>query len=385
MAGHREYGTGGLVERSPGRWLVTVELSPDPVTGMRRRRRFTVTGSRGEALRALRSASATRDQGVDLNPSRVLIRDYLERWLNEHARLRVKASTLLRYRQLAARLTPFIGGVTLRDLRPAHVQRAYGALLDEGLAARTVLHHHRMLKQALQQAVRWGLIATNPADAATAPRAERREMRTLSAEEVALVEDAASDEDFRRLVHVAVTTGLRLGELLGLQWGDIDFEHGRIQVQRSAFYRERSTTLGSVKTGRSRRAIAISQGTLATLRQHRAAQAARRLELGPAYQDLDMVFAAPDGSICPPYRVSNRFAVITAELGLRGVRFHDLRHTMATLALSAGVHVKVVSERLGHSTTQITLDTYSHVLPDLQEEAAAVLDAVLQRRTEPAS
>lgn len=253
------------------------------------------------------------------------------------------------------------------------------------LAGRTVLHHHRLLKQTLKQAVRWGLLAGNPADAVTPPRAERREMRTLSAEDVARVEAAATDDEFRRLIHVAVTTGLRLGEVLGLQWKDIDFDGGRMLIQRTASYQDRETTLGPLKTGRSHRPVALSEGTLAVLREHRASQRAHRLEIGPAYRDADLVFPAADGSVQPPYRISGRFRDLVARVGLEGVRFHDLRHTMATLALGAGVHVKIVSERLGHSTTQITLDTYSHVAPDLQREAAEVLDGALRRRHDPAS
>ena len=385
MAERRAYGSGRIVERSPGYWQVTVELGRDPVTRRRRRRRFAVRGSRRAAQRALTEAMAARDRGIDLNPSGVLLGDYLDRWLEEHARLRVKGSTFARYRQLARRIKPFLGDFALRDLRPPHIQRAYAALLGEGLTARTVLHHHRLLKQALNQAVRWGLLASNPADAVTPPRVERREMRTLTAEDVALVEGAATDDEFRRLIRVAVTTGLRLGELLGLQWKDIDFEGGRMLIQRTASYQDRETTLGPVKTGRSHRPVALSEGTLAVLREHRASQRAHRLELGPAYRDFDLVFPAADGSVQPPYRISGRFKDLVARVSLEGVRFHDLRHTMATLALGAGVHVKVISERLGHSTTQITLDTYSHVSPDLQREAAEVLDGALRLRRDPAS
>ena len=385
MAAKGRHGEGRVIERSPGRWQVTVELGRDPVTRRRRRRRFTVQGSIGDAQRALTNALATRDRGIDLDPSRVLLAEYFDRWLDEHARLTVRPSTLVRYRQLTKRLKPLLGNLALRDLRPAHIQRAYAGLLDDGLAARTVLHHHRVLKQSLKQAVRWGLLASNPSDAATPPRVERREMRTLSAEEVALVEAAATDDEFRRMIHVAVTTGLRLGELLGLQWRDIDFESGRMLIQRTASYQDRETTLGPPKTAKSRRPVALSQGTLVVLREHRVSQSAHRLAIGPAYRDSDLVFPAPDGSVQPPYRISGRFKDLVARVGLEGVRFHDLRHTMATLALGAGVHVKVVSERLGHSTTQITLDTYSHVSPDLQREAAEVLDGALRVPREPAS
>ena len=382
MAARRSYGKGRIVKWRTGGWQVTVELGRDPVTGKRRRRRVVVRGSRRDAQRVLTDAMATRDRGIDLNPSGVLLGDYFDRWLDEHARLRVKASTLKRYRQLATRLKPFLGDLALRDLRPPHIQRAYAALLGEGLAAQTVLHHHTLLKQTLKQAVQWGLLASNPAGDVTPPRVERRETRTLSAEEVALVEGAATDDEFRRLIRVAVTTGLRLGELMGLKWKDIDFDGSRLLVQRTASYQDRQTTLGPPKTEKIRRPVALSQGTLAVLREHRSSQRAHRLKVGPAYRDSDFVFPAADGSVQPPYRISGRFKDLVARVGIEGVRFHDLRHTMATLALGAGVHVKIVSERLGHSTTQTTLETYSHVSPDLQREAAEALDCALRPNQE---
>lgn len=148
-------------------------------------------------------------------------------------------------------------------------------------------------------------------------------------------------------------------------------------MQRTVVHRERKTSLGSPKTPRSRRSVALSRGTIDTLREQQAAQAARRSQERSAEPHDRLVFPAEDGSLQPPYRVSNRFTSLVRRTGLDSVRFHDLRHTMATLALAAGVHIKVVSERLGHSSTQITLDTYSHVLPDLQQEAAEALDAAL--------
>ena len=319
----------------------------------------------------------TQFWGVDFDQSELGVGEYLDRWLDDHARLKVKPSTLLRYRQLAGRLKPLIGEVSLQDLCPAHIQSSYATLLSSGLAAQTVVHHHRMLRQALDHAMRWGLLAANPTDAVSTPLVERREMRTLSARDVALLEEAAGDTEFRRLIHVAVTTGLRLGELLGLQWNDIDFDRARLRVQRTVVHRERKTSLGSPKTPHSIRAVALSRRTIATLREQQDMQAVRRARQGRADADARIVFPAEDGSLQPPYRVSNRFTSLVRRVGLTGVRFHDLRHTMATLALAAGVHIKVVSERLGHSNTQITLDTYSHVLPDLQREAAEALDAAL--------
>jgi integrase len=342
---------------------------------------LAVRGSKRDAQRALRKALTERDHGITIDPSKLTVAEHLERWLDDHASLRVEPATLLRYRQIATRLTPLIGSIRLADLQAAHIQSAYRRLLDDGLADRTVLHHHRVLKQALKHAVLWKLLAANPADAVTPPRPERREMRSLSAEEVTRLEAAAGDDDYRRLITVSVSTGLRLGELLGLKWSDVDFDAGRVRVQRTLTYLSRVLALASLKTSHSRRVVALSAHTVTTLREHRAAQLERRLALGEVYAEQGLVFPAENGALLPPYRVSNRFTNLCRREGLQGVRWHDLRHTMATLALGAGVNVKIVSERLGHSTTQITLDTYSHVLPDMQEAAAEALDVALRRPT----
>lgn len=315
-AGRRDYGSGGIEDRGGGSWRIQVALRPDPITGRRRKRRFTIEGSKRDAQRALREALAQRDRGATLAPGRLTVGDHLDRWLRDHAALRVKASTLLRYRQIVARLQPLIGGVRLANLDAPQIQAAYRALLDEGLAERTVLHHHRLLKQALTQAVRWGLLASNPADVATAPRPSSREMRALTPAEVRLLEDATPDEEFRRILGVAVSTGLRLGELLGLRWTDLDAPSRRIMVRQAVSYRERRTYLTGLKTNRSRRSVAVSAHTLALLREQRATLARRRLELGPGYLDHDLVFPAPDGALMPPYRVSGAFYRLANRVGL---------------------------------------------------------------------
>ena len=370
--------SGHIERRGKESWRVVVELGRDPVTGRRRTRKLTVRGRKRDAERALTEALRLRDQGIDVAPSRITVAEYLERWLTDYAEASVAPSTLVRYRLLCRRLGEYLGGVRLQAIRPTHIQAAYSQLRERGLAPRTILHHHRVLKEALRHAVGWQLLERNPADAVTAPRAERVEMRSLDADEVGRLLDGCRDDDMRRLVFTAVSTGLRLGELLGLRWSDVDLEARVATVRRTAQYLgQEGVQLRSPKTSRSRRTVSLSSATVSVLREHRAAQNERRLRLGPAYADRDGVFSAPDGRLVAPHSISGRFRRIVRRIGLAGLRFHDLRHTSATLALQAGIPAKVVSDRLGHASVAFTLDTYAHVLPDQRREAADLMDTVL--------
>ena len=372
---------GTIRKRARETWEVRFELGRDPGTGRRRFRYRTVRGTKKDAERALTQALHRRDTGTDIAPARVTVAEYLQRWLRDYAAANVAPSTLRRYQQIVGRLLPLLGSLRLQHLRPTHIQEAYAALLQDGLAARTVLHHHRVLREALQHAVRWQLAASNPADAVSPPRPAEREMRALTPDEVHRLLAADGDPGLRAIIHVAVTTGLRLCELLGLRWSDLDLDGGTASISRAAQYLSGTgITFRQPKSARSRRNIALSAETVRTLREHRRRQLERRLATGPAYVDQDLVFSTADGSVRPPYQVQAAFRTLVQRVGLGPVRFHDLRHTAATLMLRAGVPIKIVSTRLGHATAALTLDTYSHVTPDMQREAAAAVDAVLESR-----
>ncbi|HJN91993.1 MAG TPA: tyrosine-type recombinase/integrase [Dehalococcoidia bacterium] len=371
--------TGTIRKRGQRSWGVRFDIGRDPATGKRRFRYLSVKGTKADARRALTEVLHEHDTGTDVARSRITVSEFLNRWLSDHAAMNAAPSTLTRYRQIVERLAPLVGALQLQELRPPHIQDAYARLLEDGLAPRTVLHHHRVLREALQQALRWQILTRNPADAVTPPRPKDREMRALRPEEVRLLLDACPDPDLQAVIHTAVTTGLRLGELLGLRWQDLDLDAATATITRAAQYLPQTgVTVRPPKTARGRRTIALSDETLQTLHAHRARQLAHRLALGPAHQDEDLVFPAANGALQPPYRVSQRFHRLVASTALGPVRFHDLRHTAATLALRAGVPIKIVSTRLGHSTSSLTLDTYSHVTVDMQRDAAAAIDEVLR-------
>jgi integrase len=372
--------SGTIRKRAKDSWELRFDVGRDPTTGRRKFRYQTVRGSRKQAEQALTQALHRRDTGMDVVPSRITVAEYLDRWLRDYAEVNVAPSTLQRYRQVAGRLQTHLGHLRLQALRPAHIQETYARLLKDGLAPRTVLHHHRMLRQALKHAVQWRLLTHNPADAVTAPRAERAEMRALDADGVHKLLDACRDEQMRTIVSLAVMTGMREGELLGLRWSDCDLDGATIHVVRTAQYLSSTGVMfRTPKTAGSKRSIALSAETVSLLREHRTKQLEARLALGPSYRNADLVFATAEGDVIPPYRISNAFQTVVKHAGIGPLRFHDLRHTAASLLLKAGVHPKIVSERLGHATVAITLDVYSHVTPDLQRQAAAAVDVILAR------
>ena len=370
---------GTIRKRGKDSWKVRFDIGCGPDTGGRQFRYKTIKGTKKQAERTLTEEMRRRDTGIGVNPAKVTVSAYFDRWLRDYARSNVAPSTFHRYEQIAARLNEHLGSLRLQDLRPAHIQDAYGRLTADGLAARAVLHHHRVLRQALSHVVQWQRLAVNPADAVTPPRAERTEMRALSPDEVNRLLAGCENEQLRTVVFVAVSTGMRLGELLGLKWGDLDLSGGNAYLVRSAQYlSETGVTFRPMKTARSQRSIAVSAETIRVLREHRGRQLEARLAAGSDYEDGDLVFADVDGKPLPPYRISDQFRrKVVKPLGLYPLRFHDLRHTAATLMFRAGIHPKVVSERLGHSSIAITLDTYSHVIPSMQRDAADAVDALL--------
>lgn len=362
-------------------WEVAIDLGLDPVTGERRRRYFTVKGTKQEAEDAEASAIHERNTGLEIQPGRLTVAQYLQQWLRDYAAHNVAASTLEGYRTIVLkRLTPALGALKLRDLRPSHIQASYAAWLAEGkLTARTVASYHRVLHEALKHAVLWQLLSRNPADAVVPPRGEEREMRALTPQETATLLEAARPTRFSAAIYIVVTTAMRQGELLALRWQDVDLETGVLRVVRSARrFAGQGVQYKAPKSRRGSRTIRLSAEAVQVLRDHRRAQAEERLKLGPAYRDHGLVFASPTGEPQDARNLARAFARIVKGAGLGELRFHDLRHTAATLMLKGGVNVKVVSERLGHARVSFTLDVYSHVLPDMQQEAAEVLERLIR-------
>lgn len=373
---------GHLEPRGKNRWKIVLELGRD-ANGHRQRRVATSSGGKREAEKELTRLLRELDTGLLVDSARLRTGEYLDKWL-EYARASVAPRTAERYDTIARRhLTPALGHHRLDALKPMHIAAYYTEALangrldgNGGLSAQTVVHHHRVLHEALRQAVRWQLLASNPADGVDPPKPAKHEMRVLDEDQTRELIKSARDTELFVPILLAATTGMRAGELLGLHWRDVDLEHGKLAVTQSLQATRNGLEFRQPKTAKGRRSIPLIAAAVEALRHHRKMQLEQRMAHPDRYHDNDLVFARENGEPWSPRTFSSSWSRQRDRMGY-DIRFHDLRHTHATLLLRQGTHAKVVSERLGHSTVGITLDTYSHVLPDMQEEATARLEAVL--------
>lgn len=316
-------------------------------------------------------------------PDRMTVADLLERWLSDVMPDRVRPVTLESYRRYATgHIIPRLGAVKVQALRPLHVQQAFRALKQDGAGPRTIQLVHTILRAALRQAVLWEIITRNPADAVSSPRPASREMQTLSAEQVLQFLASAREDRLFPLYLLAAASGMRRGELLALRWQDIDWTRGAVQVRRTLEWVNGGPVFVEPKTLRGRRSVPLPRSVATLLRQHRASQNQERLAAGPLWQRNDLVFSRADGSPIPPHSVSHQFAHDLKQAGLPAIRFHDLRHTHATLLLEEGLHAKVVSAQLGHSSI-VSMDVYAHVTPGLNARVAEHLDRILGGAVQP--
>jgi integrase len=330
---------------------------------------------------------------ASVKPTKQTVGEYLEEWLRDYVTTNTAPTTADGYSDIVrAHLIPELGRFPLNALQPSHIQAYYARMLVSGrrdgkggLSAQTIKHHHRVLYEALKHAVKHDMLIRNVAEAVDPPRPEGKEMTKLEPENVRTLLDAARETPFYTLLYTAIYTGLRRSELLGLRWRDIDLDVTALSVVQTLHHvPKKGYIFKEPKTKRSRRLVDLSPSLALLLREHRANQELERRLLGRLLMPDDLVFCCSDGSPLPPNSVTKAFHRLVKSMGVSGIRLHDLRHTHATLMLRQGVHPKVVSERLGHSSVAITLDTYSHVLPGIQAAAARRFDEGLQRYAEKA-
>ncbi len=375
---------GQIVPRGARLWLVRIFLGRDPSTGTRKYHNKTIRGTKKDAQQYLTAALRERDLGAFAKPSSEPLGAFLDRWLATAAKPKLKARTYRDYETLLNRyVRPSLKGRPLVKVTPLDVQAVYREILEKGLSARTVRYTHAVLRSALQQAVKWRLLAFNPADAVELPRQARKEIKVLSAEQTREFLRAASEDRVGALFALAVTTGLRPSEYLALKWTDLDMKAGTIAVTRSLeWLRGGGWQFAETKRSRSRRTVKLQTHVLQALEKHKAAQDLTRTEANERWTDNGLMFTTRTGGPLDERNVAQqdfRRVLSAARLPI-DFRLYDLRHTAATLALSAGVPPKVVSEMLGHASAAFTLDVYSHVLPHMQDSAAAKVEALLKSR-----
>ena len=361
-------GRGSIRQRSKVRknsWTVQVYLGVDPATGKKRYRSEAVVGTRAQAQRRLTELLRELDTGGVPGPSGLTVGEYLAGWLRDISAPAVRPRTLEGYQDhVRAYISPRIGRVPLARLTPNQVQSMESELVRSGgrggrsLSPRTVCQTHRVLHKALEDAVRMGLVSRNVCRLVDPPRFPRHEVRTLAWGEVIRLLEQVDNPLLRTLFLLAVHTGLRRSELCGLEWGDVDLERGVLSVRRGLVVQASGPRLREPKSGRGRVVVLTEESAeaLAGLRDRRSGNG-------------DFVFCRRDGTPLKPDWVTYAFRRAARRAGFLGLRLHDLRHTHASLMLSEGVHLKVVSERLGHSSVAVTGDIYSHVQPSVQREA----------------
>jgi len=375
----------GSVIRRGNRWSVVLDLGKEPKTDedgnvvvdangeivyRRVRRWHSGFTRRKNAERARIELLSALQNGSYIEPSKATIAEFVSEWL-EAKRSTVEPSTWESYRYaLVGHVVPAVGIRKLQDLAPAELNALYGTVSQQ-LAAKTVRNLHGVVHKMLADAVRWGVVARNVADLSDPPKAERSEMRTWTASDVRRFLDATAEDRLAALWVTLATTGARRSEVLGVRWRHVDLEAQRLAIVDTVVKQNHRPVLRhGTKTAGSRRTIALDAGTVAALRSHHARQAEERLAAGEAWHDADLVFCREDGTVLHPDWVGRQFQKIARSIGLQPIGLHGMRHTWATLALTGGVPAKIVSERLGHSSSGITLDKYSHTLPTMQQDAA---------------
>lgn len=371
MAGH--------VEKRGKTYRVILDIGRDN-NGKRIRKVFSGFTTKKEAQAFLAEKEHELNTGIFVEPSNETVESYLLSWLSDK-KAQVRPTTFRSYDWLVRNhIIPRIGRIQLSKLKPVHLQNMYTSMQSDGspLSARSVLHAHLVIHQALDRAVKWGMIPRNPADAVDPPRPKNKEMSVWDEEQVRRFLEAARKDRYYVAFLLAVMTGMRKSEILGLRWKDIDMDKGTISISQTRVYTGKGSAFSEPKTDHGKRSIAIPPMVVEALRQHRRTQLQERLKAGPAYQDTDLVVATSVGTPLTHRNLDRSWYRLLEVAEVPRIRFHDLRHTHATLLLKAGVHPKVVSERLGHANIGITLDTYSHVLPGLQEAAALMLEDVLK-------
>ena len=368
----RANGEGSIYKRGDGRWCATVTLDSG-------RRKAFYGDRREDVARKLAVALKARQDGLPVPAERQTVAQYLAGWL-ESTRPSLRPRTWIRYEEyVRLHAIPEVGKVSLSRLSPQHLQRLYASRLESGLSPTTVAHLHAVLHRALYRAARLGLVPRNVAALVEPPRIKRREMMTLCLEQSNVLLRAAKGDRLEALYVLALTIGMRQGELLALRWRDVDIEGRMIRVTGTMQRTPDGLNIAEPKTASSRRHVAITDRAVDALRRHETRQKEERLRLGEAWEKSELVFANEVGrGIEAGNLIRRSFHPLLERAGLPRIRFHDLRHRAATLMLAGGVHAKVVAEMLGHSQIAVTLDLYSHVTPTLQRQATDTLDALLQ-------
>ncbi len=370
---------GQLIDKGNNKYMVRVYLGADD-NGKRKYHNKTIKG-KTEAQKYLNKILHQKDTGTFVDSGKITIEKHFENWF-EVVKNRVSSKTFSGYRDIVRlHIIPAIGSVRLDKLRPERIQILYNKMIEQGLSPRTVRYTNMILKNCLEQAVKWEQIYRNPATLVDLPKEKRPQTQVLNPEQAMKFMEKAIYSPLKPFFSLMITSGTRPSEALALKWDCVDFDNNRVTVARTLVRDEKGGgwSLEETKTDRSRRTIPLPPSTIADLKEHKNKQNEQKMKAKPGkYNDHNFVFAAENGEpMCRRNIIKRHFKPLLKSADLPDIRLYDLRHTCATLLLSVGENAKIVSERLGHASIVLTLDTYSHVLPDMQKSCAEKLEGIL--------
>ncbi len=367
----RANGEGSVWQRSDGRWVGAISLP-----GGKRKSFYAVT--RREVQQKLVRAQNDAHTGLPIIGEKQTLAQFLDRWLSESVKATVRPRTYSSYSDLVRlHIKPALGKTPLARVTPQQIQSLLNSKLEQKLSPSTVKYIHAVLRRALGQALKWGLVSRNAAALVDPPRVRREEVNVMNPEQARGFLDSIKGHRLEALYSVALAVGLRQGEALGLRWDDVDLESGQVEVRKQLQRLDGEFRLVEPKTSKSRRTVDLPGFAIDTLRHHRVRQIEERLAAGADWEEWGLVFTTQRGTPLDAKNVTHRFQEFLSRNDLPRMRFHDLRHACASLLLAQGEQARVVMEILGHSQISMTMNTYSHVIPALRREAADRMDGLL--------
>lgn len=387
MAKRRGHGEGAIYQReSDGKWCASIDLG---IINGKRKRKIIYGKTRKEVADKLKALHRDHASGINVAPEQMMVKQFLDRWIEQSIKHQRRPKTAHSYAQIVRLyLIPHLGNRQLTKLMPEHVQAMLNQLLisggaaGSGLSPRTVQYIRAVLRQALNQAIKWDYVARNVAEVVDGPRVEKFKIAPLDQQQAQRLLDAVSGHRLETLYRLTLSLGLREGEVLGLRWEDVHFEQRTLRISGALQLQDGKLKRVATKTESSTRTLPLPPVLLQALQTHRASQDEERKLLGDEWQEHGLVFPSTLGTPMSPRNLVRHFKIVLqkAELPL-STRFHDLRHSCATLLIAQGVHPRIVMEILGHSQISVTMNTYAHALPETTRAAADKLDALFTGNT----
>lgn len=374
----------GSLEKRGNKWSFVIDIGRDPVTKKRRQKRVSGFTSEKQAKREMIKMINELNDGKYVEPTNKNLEQYLTDWLRFKEK-RVAYSTFLQYESYTNNhIIPALGHLKVTDLTTAKVEEFYDSLLDNEILAEQSIHHvHRILSNAIKRGQTIGEIPRNVMEAVEPVKVPRNEMEYWDMETLNTFLRETLQDQYYIAWYLAAFTGMRQGEILGLKWRNVDLENKMIHVHRSLRKEKKEGyKISELKNTASYRSVAISDSDVFALKQHKKAQERQKMSTGEDYEDNDLVVATSIGTHVLPSNLGRSFRRALKNTGVKTIRFHDLRHTHASMLFGLKVHPKIVQERLGHSSIEVTLDRYSHMLPNMQEAVASNLEDAFKNTKE---